>query len=578
MRIDQISFDEEEPLPQPDPVRMDGVCFVGYLAERRPVLAGAALRDRLDGIGLLSPAEKLTGPVTLIDRPVTIASLSAYEALFDGDARLDQLAEVTGGRLPEVIAGVDLALPLVLIIDGVLREIALPAQDSTPEEIATALVGHGLAAEILRPGGEPRLRLSLPPAHGPGRIAVLAHPPLGFPRAVAGEAQRVGTAMDVAIRQFFAMGGALAHVVSLGPPLPLFGPREARTEALGRLLALPGAEARDVAALSTGPLPPPHLAATTRTGILHLYGLDEAAFLLLPDLPDLCARDRRPVPEPAPAAPRVVAFAECLPTPAPRAPDPLALVVLAEMDAAGLAMWQAALARVLRLIGDHRRDLHLVAALPRPIPGIDLATALPDSAFLMLAAPALLTPFSSQLPARAMEADGVLAGQLATLLTSDAPHGSAAATSVPMVTGLTDPAPLPVNAFSISPNGCHLDRDITASSDPAWRAGPASRMAALLLRQAQVLGQDLVFAPISAALQRRVVLGFEAVLATIAAQGGLRPGPADPGYDVICDARTMTAHDIDTGVLRAEVSFRPALPIEAIQLSLPLTRRVGATQ
>ena len=95
-------------------------------------------------------------------------------------------------------------------------------------------------------------------------------------------------------------------------------------------------------------------------------------------------------------------------------------------------------------------------------------------------------------------------------------------------------------------------------------------MMARLLKHAQRLGGGLVFEPISDRLMREVALSFETVLRGIEAEGGLRPGPGDPGYTVLCDRTTTSAQDRESGRLRAEIGFRPASPIEMIRVLLPV--------
>lgn len=579
---DQVIFETEAALPQSDPIRMDGACFVGFVAERKPLAAGPALAGWLDRAGYLTAAERPAdgppAPVTLIDRPVPVRSLGEYEALFDGSRRLDQQAEITGLRLPAALAPADVATPLAVVVDGRIEEIDLSGAAS-PEAAAEAINAARLGVEARLDGtaGQRRLVLALPLSHGPGTLAVLAHPGLGFPLAAHAHARAAGTVLDAAVRQFFAMGGTRAVIVSLGEPLPLFAPAAARESALARLAGLgpvPGGHVMH--RLRADDLPPPHIAAAGRSGITHLYGLPEPAMLLLPDLPDLCAADRIPAPPAATLPPTEVAFAECLPAPASPLPASINDVALPESGQTGLGLWTAAVERVLALIGSHRRDMHLLLAVPRP--AAETAMRLPESAFLHLAGPFLRTAESGALPGRAMPACAVLAGRIAAKLQGTRPYGSAAADPVEAAIDIAEPPgprSWPVSWFARGPRGVELTRDISASDDPAWRPGPSTRIAARLVREAGVMGQDLVFEPISMRLMRRVVIGFEQVLTAIAAAGGLRPGDGDPGYDVICDRRTMTAADIDNGTLRAEISFRPAAPIEMIRIVLPLGAAKG---
>lgn len=574
MILEQIRFDTQADPAPVDPLRMDVACFVGYLAQREPLAAGAELAGRWLRLGLLDAAEVAGGPRTLYDRPVLLRSVEDCEALFDGTRRLDQEAAITGAPLGPTFVPADVAEPFGLVIDGALREIDVSSAADTDELLALlSAAGTGLDFSILQTAGDRQLRVARPIAMGPGTLGVLAHPGLGFgfPRQVRSRA--VGTVMDAALRQFFAMGGQAAHVVSLGPPLPLFAAREARSSALARLGGVGPVPRGHVAfALAQG-LPAPHDDPARRSGITHLFGLEDAALLVLPDLPDLTAADRLPgvpdLPQPRPLA----EFAECLPA-VPEPPvAPVAAAPLPLLDAEGAADWRALVDRALRLIADYRRDMHLVAALPRTGAETDLAALLPRSAFLQLVAPFLRTPFSGLLPGRMMPADAALAGQLAALALGPAPHGSAALRPLSHAIDAERggvPAGAPVIACRRTPQGLFLDRDITLSDDPAWRAGPASRLAARLFRLAETLGADLAFAPISDALMHRVTVAFTAALGRVAAQGGLNAGPGDAGFTVRCDRSLNRPEDLDRGILQAEVTFRPAAPIEEIRVVLPI--------
>ncbi|MGB8818837.1 MAG: hypothetical protein WCC66_13045 [Rhizobiaceae bacterium] len=571
MHLDRIIF-EAEPRARPTgPVRLDSVCFLGFVAERRPVRAGPVLTAWLDGLGLLTRAERLAGPETLIGRPVTVASLAEYEMLFDGATRIDAVASLTGNPLGAQVLAADLSEPLAIVLDGRLIDIALPALDQTPAQIAAAIMNQcpGLSASVDQ---DRRLTLSRRAEAGAGTLAVLTHPGLGFPTLRHARTRAVGAAMDVAVRQFFAMGGQVAHIVSMGPPLPLLASSADRAQALGRLMGLGTVQPAAAALLMATPNPGPADGALAWPGLSMLMAFEDAGMLLIPDLPDLVAAERTPAPETRAPAPRLAVFADCLPEPAMAPPMALADMDLPVTDADGAALWGAAVSRALRLISDHRRDMQLLAALPRL--GHGVASAMPASAFLTLASPYLKTPFSKTLPGAAMAPDAVLAGQFARRLNSDTPFASAALELVPLVTMPAETVPdVPGHCrFAADRGATVLVRDVTTSDDPAWRSGTAQRIIARLLREAARLGDGLLFEPISEIVMHRVIVAFETVLLQIAAEGGLSADGRDPGFSVICDASTTPAADIERGILRAEVTFRPAVPIEEIRLSLPIGR------
>ena len=58
--------------------------------------------------------------------------------------------------------------------------------------------------------------------------------------------------------------------------------------------------------------------------------------------------------------------------------------------------------------------------------------------------------------------------------------------------------------------------------------------------------------------------------------GALAGDTPTDAFTVRCDRSTMSPQEIDTGVLVAEVTFTPTVPVQAITLRLPLTEHLAA--
>ncbi|MEP4194670.1 MAG: hypothetical protein ABJL99_03450 [Aliishimia sp.] len=579
MLLSQVSF-ETTPAPTTDtPLGMDVVCFIGQAAPRVPLSIGRDLATWWADRGYLSASERENGPDTVLDRPVPLRSASDFASVFKTDARLDMQARLNGTPVQDPMpAQVD---PLVLVIDGDLVEVPLPEGAVPLTDFAAHIqTATPVLCDVIQNGAERFLSLALPLSHGAGTLAVLAHPNLGFETPSHARARAIGSPLESAVQQFFAMGGRKAYVISLSDAMPLFSNPETRAGGLASLMGLEQiARAQaDLTLLLGAGLPAAHIPAIERSGITHLFGLEDAAFVVLPDLPDLVALDRAPAILADPDLRPRAEFADCVPSASAAPMLPLAGVALPVVDETGLTLWHAAVARCLRLIQSSRRDIHLVASLPLGADGLDVMPQLPRSAFLQLAAPFVRTPFSANLPMRAMAADSVLVGQIAAMDQSETPFTNPAARILPFVGVPLSPQgdeAAPVTCITQIPGGATLTRDITTSADPAWRAGGASRLAARLIRLAQEIGQDILFDPIDARLMRRITQAFTSVLEGVGRAGGLAEGRDDRGFLVMCNRQTTTDDDISRGILRADVMFRPASSIEEIRVSLPLNAQRG---
>ena len=554
-----ILFETRLPPQDTDPARMDVACFVGLIAER----AGAA-----------EPGTGGAGPDALLDRPVTVTSLAEFEALFDPDARIESRAVIEGGRLPAALPGSGIDPHLDIVIDGAIRRVALAPLPGTPQELVAQIAAAGLGLEVgLTPFGG--LRLARPDAAGPGTLAVLPHAAYGFPAMRRARARAIPSAMGQAVRQFLAMGGRKAVVVRMGDPVPLTASRGERWRALVRVMTRPEPTEPDLADVLDAlamPVQPPATEAARRTGIAHLYGLDDTTFLLLPDLVDLAS----PPPgeaalQSAPPAPQVD-FIECVPAASDLADAAQSALAPPVTDDLGNRVWAAALDRALRLVRDGARDKIVLAALPRF--GRDvIAPEVPRSAFLQVAETWARTDGSAAAPGRLMAPDAVLAGHLAASALQRGTFLSAAIAPVAAVRDIdaaAAPSDLPTCRLRRVPRGIALTGDRTTARDPQWADGPVSRLMALLLRQAREVGVPLVFEPAGPALWGQVRDGIENLLEAAWRRGALAGSGRGDSYSVACDATTMSRDDIDAGRLICEVSFRPTVPVARIRVRLPM--------
>lgn len=269
-------------------------------------------------------------------------------------------------------------------------------------------------------------------------------------RPLRSEGPALGVAyLAAAVRSFFAQGGRKCFVVRVGDPTVLTRAASERSALVGEVLP---AWNGNLAALS-----PEH--PERWLGIAHLFGLSEASFVCLPDLPWLLADDLAPpsdaaalpgelfvecpdppgeeeVPEADPERPE--AFVECS-TPAvaerPCTLRRLGAPRFASRDA--YRRWGRALNLAAQFLAGsgptrNRKDVQLVAAIPMPSASSDAAADLlaelvaagildrhdsslhgVASAYVQLAYPWLGWEGSAGLPEGLEPPDGALVGVLA---------------------------------------------------------------------------------------------------------------------------------------------------------------------
>ncbi|MCC7281097.1 MAG: phage tail sheath family protein [Acetobacteraceae bacterium] len=449
-----------------------------------------------------------------------------------------------------------------------------------------------------------------------------------------GDPRRLPCPLGLAVRSFFAEGGIRAVVVRTGDPLPLlsddgpdaaaaarrrllsWAPADAPPDAAARVPLLSGLAGRGNRAEATDP--------RTWHGAAHVFGVEEAAMLLLPDLPELVAGAPVPIPDLPAAPPPPEQFKPCA-QPAPDyIPDPRLsrpAVGAPRLDRARYGDWASAIRFVLDLLSPvrtvaQRRDVMLLASLPLPsrrtgavprdaegwplailddaaVPGGALfAGTRIGSARLQLAYPWVETADSGNLPEGVAPPEGVLAGALAGSALRLGAFRSAAGTPLASVRDCLPTLAtsalrrgLPGNAsdwlgdrlslIGPAPSGMALLSDATASTDRAWRAGGVSRLMGVLLRAARQLGQQRIFDNSGPALWAALAEELEAFMQRLRDGGALAGATPGEAFAVRCDASTMTQADLDAGRVIATVAFTAAQPIQRITVTLALGNSGG---
>lgn len=462
--------------------------------------------------------------------------------------------------------------------------------------------------------------------------------------AEAGSPQRIPCPLGLAVKSFFGEGGAKAYVVRTGDPRPLLD-RAAEADVIAakrRLVswapAAPPDGAADRVALlpGFGDLGAPADAGDPNTwrGAAHVWGLDDAALLALPDLPDLFSGNPGPVPNPPEPPPAEEQFKACAPVLPTVEPDPRRNrlnVSAPRMDREAYGRWADAIAAALRMLASprgpgHRRDVMLVASLPLPsyapeatparseawplalldetrlrpasdpadppIPFTLFDTGLLGSARLQLAYPWVETPGSTILPEGVEGAEGVLLGAIARTALAAGAFRSAAGAPLPSVLrnlpelgtgdlrrgvpGKADWLGDRLTLAGFKAGQPVLLSDSTTSSDVKWRAGGVSRLMNVILRAARRLGTELFFESSGPALWAQAQQQLEGFMTRLWDAGALAGATRREAFEVRCDRTTMSQPDIDAGRVICTVAFQAAQPIQRILVTLALTEAPDA--
>lgn len=434
------------------------------------------------------------------------------------------------------------------------------------------------------------------------------------------------TWLGAAVRSFFRQGGARCLVVRLGDPAAYRTLEAAASDEekaafkasqqtrLNQLL--PGYD-------GTSPSPSP-AAISTWKGLGVLLGLDEAAFVCLPDLPELVADTAL---EPAglpPIEPGPEVFVEYAPEVVLPKDEARQISSSPACTEEGYKAWRQAVNFAAVFIRTHRRDVELVLSLPLPSPDLTrnytknldleagvlglgktldvaagaspsdnetLATDKPAagiaSAFLQLTYPWLLTTGSEALPGGLEPPDGVFSGVLARSIPA---LGVAHSIGRQMLRGVHGFSPaLPgsdlvldtpasakpalihrVSLLGRTPDGLRVLSDVTTSPGETHRPACVGRLTAAILRTARHLGESVTFEPSSEALWEKIRTQLDRLLSNFFAAGALFGISRTEAYSVRCDSTTTTQNDLDNGRVIAEVTFSPAHPVGLITVTLAL--------
>lgn len=432
----------------------------------------------------------------------------------------------------------------------------------------------------------------------------------------AGSSDFVPTSLGLAVRSFFEEGGAKAWIVRTGDPPPLDADEAAKlplltgqgAEGAGRVAILPGFRG---ASRASDPGDP-----QTWSGAGAIFGVGDAAMLLLPDLVDICAGGPELAePEPAAPAPPEV-FRPCAPAAPDLAPEKRVgrpHYQAPRLDAAQYALWADAIGYALQLLGrargpDHRQDVILASAFPLPLLGeFDLADeAWPlavldaplgggkrllaegwiDHPRLQLAYPWVRTAASLNMPEGVQSPEGLLAGVIARTSLADGAFRSLAGREARSVRGLKPEIGesdlgrglegeadwLGERLCLIAPRRGRPEwlSDSTLARERKWRSGGVSRLMGIVLRAARQFGDELMFEPSGPALWARIRGTVESFLDGLWQRGALNGTSRDRAFRVECGESSMTAADIDSGRVVARVGFTAAYPIQHISVSLLL--------
>lgn len=431
-----------------------------------------------------------------------------------------------------------------------------------------------------------------------------------------GSTDFVPTSLGLAVRSFFDEGGAKAWIVRTGDPPPLDAEEAVKLPLLtgqgaqgaGHVAILPGFRGASRAADPGDP--------RTWSGAGAIFGVGDAAMLLLPDLVDICAGapERAEIEPEAPAPPE--RFRPCAPASPDLAPGKRVgrpRYQPPSLDGAQYALWADALQYALTLLGrargpDHRQDVMLLSAFPLPLLGefgrgdeawplavLDsqlpggkrlLAEGWIDHPRLQLAYPWVRTAASQGMPEGVQSPEGLLAGVVARTSLADGAFRSIGGREARSVRALRPEIGesdlsrgLGGEADWLGERLCLIAlkrgrpewlSDSTMARERKWRTGGVSRLMGIILRAARQFGDELMFEPSGPALWARIRGTVESFLDGLWRRGALDGRSRDRAFRVECGETSMSAADIDAGRVIARIGFTAAYPIQYISVSLLL--------
>ncbi|HEY6170071.1 MAG TPA: phage tail sheath protein, partial [Verrucomicrobiae bacterium] len=414
--------------------------------------------------------------------------------------------------------------------------------------------------------------------------------------------------LGAAVRSFFAQGGARCFVVRVGDAWPFDKPREpeelafAADTRLARLRQLvPGYAGGDAGSPAN---------REVWRGLEVLHSLEEAAFVCLPDLPELVAdatlgpvglRELPPGPE---------EFTKYSPVVAPLTDEIRRFSRSPACTESGYGEWFKVANQAAAFLNSWRKDVELILAVPLPAKGIvsqgdllrvlhqkdrpGLATRTKDgalggiaTAFLQLVYPWLGTDSAALLPGELEPPDGAFAGIAARTAAKLGAHRSLGRQPLHRVSRFFPPlsardqqlitskgeAPALIHRVSLlgqTPDGPRVLSDVTTSLDAAHRPASVGRLTAAILRTARRLGQEVTFDNSGSELWRAIERRLDSLLGQFFSAGALLGDNPAAAFSVTCDETTTTQNDLDNGRVFAVVRFAPAQPVGVITVVLAL--------
>jgi len=409
--------------------------------------------------------------------------------------------------------------------------------------------------------------------------------------------------LAAAVRSFFAQGGRLCYVVRVAGSQPYDSDTSTRRAVLP--LLAPGYP-NQISSQSSD--------RNSWHGLGHLFGLPDVSIVCLPDLPELCSAQARPVdPTATPVVPGIEGFVECTPADiAPLADHALQQIQAPVCDDEGYRQWAAAINRCARFLARYRRDVQLIVAFPLAEPttlaarnplahlhqqGFFSATLTSSphsvaSAFVQLCYPWLSSSTAPLLAQGIEPGDGVMAGLLARNALQRGAFRSITALPLnnihhvyPALSQQQQFAPYHRAASDQSPDAALIERlslfgfgaqhiellsDVTTSTSSLHRPASVNRIISLIIRILRQSGDEFVFENNGPALWAEISQRLNSVLQGLYEVGALRGKDARDAYFVRCDRSTMSQQDIDSGKVLVEVQIDPAASIESINVVLSL--------
>ena len=269
-----------------------------------------------------------------------------------------------------------------------------------------------------------------------------------------------------------------------------------------------------------------------------------------------------------------------------------------------------------------RREVNLIASIPLLQPALDESVSLLDllqqhgllageldpfqiessghtsiaSAFVQLAYPWLQTDNAWRLPQQLECPEGVMIGMLANNALTRGTFRSASAIEPTNIIGVypslgqheiynshsdsgaeTDSGALVdrVSIFSPTIDGIHLLSDVSTSNNSAYMMASVSRLTALIIRAARLVGEEYIFETNGERLWNRIKGHLTEMLGILFQLGAFRGESTDQAFQVQCDRSTMTQNDLDAGRVVAQIQFLPTVSIETINIILNLVKTQG---